>query len=829
MPIGFRNFRSIPTKLKLNGPDLRFIENPSDGSEQINGTATFVAKVIADFPGSTVAASGGYSFNWYFDGNKLDPNNEFVKIITGTGSSTTLILTNINVEDNNKLVYCEATYLPTKKEGVPLNSPLKSNTATLSAFPELEITTQPVSSIVGSNVDAKYTCIADLLPTTVLQDVKYQWQINGIDLVDGVSDANGVAPVGSIMKVTSDKGDDFEIDFETVTTFTEWKVDRTYTLVCTGEVVADLYAIGGGGGGSGYRDVRGSSGGAAQGKFTFLKDQVYKLQIGDAGGDGINYENGSITVPGGFPGGGDAPSNSSSFNRSGGGGGYTGLFINSVEHSNSILIGAGGGGSSGDPGTGGDGGGDVGSPGSNGCRAGTGGTQTAGGTGGSCYDPGSPGSALQGGKGATIGNGAGGGGGGYYGGGGGTTGGPGTGGGGSSYFHPTLITNGSYSRENSNQPQLNYEEKGSFKLVKISASVPSKITVSGSQTSQLRIRNNSTKFGSDIRCKVSSESAQFSPIFSNTVNFQSTTSKPIIVLEAYDTINNAYSTREQNLNSSPLTLNSQTFGSQFNLIQFYSKEGNFNFNLYITASAGAGQPGADGGEGGTSTIQINAKRQTEYSILGISNNSAIFIYEKARLIACVGQGGDAGRTASGGDGGGVNVDGRPGDGISLGLGGERPVTGTLKLTGSYGSILSGSNVNLYDGDTIETQQDGGTTISCTKGSYYINQGFSPCEDISSELIQFTSNSGFLFSSSSELYRGFKSGYTITDTAGASSDDTSGRGGNGATGGEGGSNRSGGGGGSGYVDDSVVVISTAIGGNTRTISEITFLDPTVQYK
>lgn len=283
-----------------------------------------------------------------------------------------------------------------------------------------------------------------------------------------------------------------------------------------------------------------------------------------------------------------------------------------------------------------------------------------------------------------------------------------------------------------------------------------------------------------------------------------------------------YSTIEQNLNSSSLTLNSQTFGSRFNLIQFYSKEGNFNFELNIKASAGNNY-GTEysGGEGGTSTIQINAKRQTEYSILGISNNSAIFIYEKARLIACIGQGGGAGRTASGGDGGGVNVDGRPGFGRNPGLGGERPVTGTLGLTGSYGSILSGSNVTLYDGDTIGTQQDSGVTVSCSKGSYYINQGFSPCEDVSSELIQFTSDSGVKFSSSSELYRGFKSGYTITDTAGAGADDVSGRGGNGATGGNGGSNQSGGGGGSGYVDDSVVVISTAIGGNTTTLSEIVF--------
>ena len=821
MPIGFRNFRSIPTQLKLNGPRLSFTQNPLDGAEQVDRTAVFTAKAIAEFPGAGVVPNGGYNFSWYFDGNKLDPNNEFVKVESSFAESK-LTLSNIGIEDNNKLVYCEVEYQPASGEGVAFVTPFKSNTATLSAFPELEVTEQPTNQSVGTDVYARYSCDSQILPSTQPQDQEYQWQSNGVDLVDGVSDADGFGPVtGTVLQVTSDKGDNFELDFEEVTSFSDWKTDRTYTLVCSGDLTASLYAIGGGGGGSGFRNVGGSSGGASQGTFTFLQDQTYKLQIGAAGGDGMNYGNGSVTVPGGFPGGGDAPSNSSSFNRSGGGGGYTGLFINSVEHSNSILIGAGGGGASGDPGSGGNGGGATGSPGGNGCRAGTGGTQTAGGTGGSCYTPGSPGSALQGGRGATSNNGAGGGGGGYYGGGGGTTGGPGTGGGGSSYFHPTLITNGSYSRENSNSPQLNYEKDGSFKLVKVSAVKKSTITVSGATTKNLSIKTDSAEFGADIRCKISSPSVQVSPLFTNSVNFQSFNPSPVLVLEAYDTINRLYKTSETYLDKGSLTLNSNTFGSQYNLIQFYSKEGNFNFKLNIKASRGKNKGSYIGGEGGVSTIQINAKRQTEYTILGISNNSAVFIYEKARLIACIGQGGSAGTEGNGGNGGGANVDGIPGFGRNPGLGGERPVTGTLGLNGSYGSVMSGSTISLYNGDEIKGQQSSGQTLSCTKGSYYINQGFSPCEDVSSELIQFVDNSGTTYTSSDELSRGFKAGYTITDTAGAGADDVSGQGGNGATGGNGGSNRSGGGGGSGYVDDSVFVIETTVGGNKDEVSEITF--------
>ena len=72
-----------------------------------------------------------------------------------------------------------------------------------------------------------------------------------------------------------------------------------------------------------------------------------------------------------------------------------------------------------------------------------------------------------------------------------------------------------------------------------------------------------------------------------------------------------------------------------------------------------------------------------------------------------------------------------------------------------------------------------------------------------------------------LNRGFKAGYTITDTAGRATDTKSGNGGNGATGGQGGVAGAGGGGGSGYVDAEVVVVSTTSGGNSDLLSSIVF--------
>ena len=152
-------------------------------------------------------------------------------------------------------------------------------------------------------------------------------------------------------------------------------------------------------------------------------------------------------------------------------------------------------------------------------------------------------------------------------------------------------------------------------MVKVSPSKPATITVSGAKTKNLSIKTDSDEFGADIRCETSSESVQNSPLFTNSVNFQSFQPSPILVMEAYDTVNKQFKSVETSLTTLFTTLNSTTFGSNFNIINFYSKEGNFNFNLNIKAAAGKNTLSHTGGEGGTSTIQINAKRQTEYTIL----------------------------------------------------------------------------------------------------------------------------------------------------------------------------------------------------------------------
>ena len=67
---------------------------------------------------------------------------------------------------------------------------------------------------------------------------------------------------------------------------------------------------------------------------------------------------------------------------------------------------------------------------------------------------------------------------------------------------------------------------------------------------------------------------------------------------------------------------------------------------------GLDNSGFSGGNGGQSRIQITPTRDVEYTLVGISNNSALFLYRGSNLI-CVGLE-EMGTSGDGGDGGGVS-------------------------------------------------------------------------------------------------------------------------------------------------------------------------------
>jgi hypothetical protein len=223
--------------------------------------------------------------------------------------------------------------------------------------------------------------------------------------------------------------------------------NNTYLITTTGNVTASFILNGAGGGGGAnlsgsYTGAPGigGNGGQTTGTYTLVSGTTYYLVVG--GGGAFIKDNYSPIPLVGAGGGG----NVGSLGYGGQGGGYTGLFINSVSQANAIMIAGGGGGASWEtnPSTpsGGAGGGSSGNAGAPGTLAGGGGgTQIAGGSGPSS----NPGSALQGGASAgSDPHGGGGGGGGYFGGGGGSGDGNGSGGGGGSgYFNSSVVTGGS--------------------------------------------------------------------------------------------------------------------------------------------------------------------------------------------------------------------------------------------------------------------------------------------------------------------------------------------------------------------------------------------------
>jgi len=224
------------------------------------------------------------------------------------------------------------------------------------------------------------------------------------------------------------------------TSSTNSSTSYTYTgseqswVVPAGIIEITVKAWGAGGGGSygpTYSNYGGASGGFAQGTFTVIPGETLIIAVGGGGKSSLEGNPGG---DGGWPGGGYGTY--LSVLSGSGGGGYSGIFLESSSHSNTLIIaGAGGGGgyTSFNSGAGG------GESGNNGLGA-SGGTQDAGGAG---YENGADGSALQGGNGDSRGQQdsgntlGGGGGGGYYGGEGGFH--PYGGAGGSAFFHPGRI------------------------------------------------------------------------------------------------------------------------------------------------------------------------------------------------------------------------------------------------------------------------------------------------------------------------------------------------------------------------------------------------------
>ena len=798
------------TTLDLDGPKLGFSTDPQDLTVNAGTAATFVAIGTATFPSNIPAKfatnTGIVTYRWYVDDVAVtdDPDTDGFDGVNflGTGTTTLQIFNNTTT----KTVYCEADYIPSayglpgvavtvgsaRSTGHAISEPVRSASATLSLNPKLSIDTQPVDRIVAVGVAATFGVDASLTSGSA-EGFSYQWQINDSDVSDGELEVGVTRTATAKLTYTKD-GSSTEVDFTELSTLTLG--EGTYDISVDNNITADLRALGAGGGTSIQRSVAGGAGGLSTGEFTFLNGTTYKLVVGGAGGTG------------GGPGGGGAGSQSGS-GGGGGGGGYTGLFVGSISQDNAVIIAGGGGGGSNDPASGGAGGGLTGGDAGNVGRGGGGGTQSAGGSAGSVTTNGNAGSALQGG------DGAGGGGGGYFGGGGG--GGnngccaDGAGGGGSAYIGSSLLTDGATTQGGGAANATD----GSFEITATTTSVevPINLTISGSTSNVLTVSGDAA-VSATAKVVVSNSNAFNSPLTSETKTFTSTAARPLIKIEQINNTNTA-TLSEHNLDDGEITFTDNPEDS-YNQICIYSPERDIEIEMDLFGGHGVGAGGGGiGGRGGYSKIKFTLEQNVEYIITGLYKEiNAPFVYRKATLVAVVGAGGDTGNGSGGGfggNGGGVNIagqDARPGD--TAGAGGDSIEAGTLPSSGYFGTLTTLTPV-LTD-TTSEEFLGGGRTIPCTRGVYWRNQGLSACEDIPSENKFRLSDGTEVQNTSSSITRGFKAGYNIIETRGASRRG-SGGGGAGAMGGQGGTNgnNTAGGGGSGYTDGSVTVVETTQGG------------------
>ena len=831
-------FRRIPTDLDLNGPVLEYTTQPSDATGDKDGSVTFTVAARALFPGDSGAEDGGtITFQWYEVGVGALSNGGQLSGVT----TATLTLSDLRTpQDQGRTFYCEISYLQSGEydsassgTGTAINQPLKSDEASVSVNPELEIIAQPSNRQVDENVAATFTVNAGLTDDTYLSDgaVTYQWYI-------GIGNATPTLAVDGTFQTTNITSEVVTVEEEGIAydteTFSESQSygvgDHSKNVPPTGYNLK--FTIAGAGGGRGGSDAGGGPGPGAGGRIGNFsvpnpqaQGQTFNFRIGRKGGDGGNGSGpgtggggGQSTAGSGGRGGGAGPRGWSGGGGGGGGasavvrGPYGGLLLATAGG------GGGGGGGSHNSGTAPGGGHALGF----GSRPRTSTMHLVGGnSGGNCPNDGGGGGGAGGGDGNTQSNKL-----------------PARSGGGAGRDRTSTGRGGeggrsSYRSDISNftgSPGTNHGQGyGSISFnYTITTSRPitttrqetvyttttQNTTISGQGTNTLTITSDEASFNAtrQVYAVVSHVTATNSPVTSDTVTSSVVDNAEVnnIVIETI-AANETVQASTVNLSNGDKEIDAGATdnenGSGAYLFSMYSPDKDMLVEMDLYGAKGADNSGNAGGEGGFSRIRFTMTRNVEYVLAGMTDSvQAPYLYRKATLIANVGKGGDAGTRGRGGFGGGVNNGGENAPGRDGGQAGTHLTT--LPANGIFGSVTT---LTATSPDTKATTPDAGRVLPCSRGVYYRDQGVSACSDVGS--VKFRWSDGDEISGTATITRGYKAGYNIIQTAGKKETSTSGNGGNGAIGGQGGSNGYGGAGGGGYQDGSITVVSTQQGGST----------------
>ena len=817
-PVSSFYFRNIRTKLDLNGPQILFTSQPVGVATTTGGTATFIGIATVTFANlDDPSNSGTIKYQWFEGDVALSDSDN----ISGTGSTTLTIGLEDPFEsprDNNTQYKLSASYIPSNQTGNSIQENVFSDSGTLTIFPNLEIISEPSNRSVAPNENASFNILASLSDTTFgagNASISYQWYIDGSPATDG----NIVVQQQTYNTVT-----------RTVSYYNS-RGPGNYTESIPSSARNIIISLAGAEGGRGGDDANGPGGSGGQGRggrFSYRNaGRTLSFRIGGRGSNGSTGTSsgggsgGSGSVSGGRGG------NAGPSGWSGGGGGGGGASYVSDNRSGLTIISAGGGGG---------GGGSF-------NRAGGNAANVVPGV-GQGYARGSKG--LRGGSNGANAGGDGGGGGG---GGGGASGSGGFGGnsgadnsvnstqgaGGVSYSDNSVVSRigDGWLHNGSGYYTLSYEYD-STTTVPVGRTIITRVT--GSQTNSLQLSCNDIT-SHEIYCLVNTSLSEstIKSVKSDTVYFSSSNTplSSVVNIETY-ALDGTVTTNNDILSNGDETIQrvSSSSSSPY-LYCVYAPQSNVDIEMDLFGGKGNN---SGGGQGGFSRIKFTLQRGVEYIIAGLTDDvNTPFIYEKASLIACVGAGGDADGSNSGGDGGGCLLDGQGGVGNRTrggevftpslnGRFGSSVITDVEKLDGPWYEYryIPPSNFIKYNEDEIGDSGQGGRTISCTKGIYWKEQGLSSCQDISSSS-KFRLSNGTELSNSATLSRGYKSGYNIIQTGSNAYDNPpagvtpqqisqSARGGAGLEGGQS-STTGGGAGGSGWADTGKVEIVDASQGGS----------------
>ena len=264
--IGLQVFRHVPTGLEINGPILKFSEDPSSTLVSSGATATFTGICSAYFPTQSPAnpavGNGTVTYQWYEVnvGALSDGTN-----ISGT-ATTTLTLSNvISPDDAGRQFYLRAEYTHSaygvgKSTGNAINEPLDSNTVSLSINPFLTIDTQPGIVTTAQGLDATF-CVTATISDGTDSDILYSWTENGTTISGEQSNcvtlSNNTVGVNTIQGV---------ITHANATNSPLYTDVTTYNVVDSRQIVSyDLTSDGGGWYGNGSQNL-------ADGSLTLTAD-----------------------------------------------------------------------------------------------------------------------------------------------------------------------------------------------------------------------------------------------------------------------------------------------------------------------------------------------------------------------------------------------------------------------------------------------------------------------------------------------------------------------------------------------------------------------------